>query len=361
MKTYEERIENVIKGIEVLPQMPKVLLKEVMSTAKFIPYIPEFSLKDVKNGIDPVEILTIRARKTGRVQMAYVCATKSLIAKWHQNKAFNRKITPAVKEFAKLCEEGNLVINNNLIAFDEEGKEYDGQHRTCGFLLSNQESQIFLIAVGFPKDFKHSNTDVHGKRRTTSDQLSIVEGKHCESLVVKIMNGAFKFSPETIAGFTNGSSFDYMEVLGLYEKFGLRGDMMWVTQLIEDLNVPKTKKGPIALFANIFRARHYFKGGDEKLERFIKILLDLDEPSNSSDHWPVVLRKIRDYSMDHEDGCWSGGGDWGTRRRMYRVINNILFRFMNGERCSDEIWKGKPNDYIKKWAKDIEHFPLVRK
>ena len=115
---------------------------------------------------------------TNTITLPFVCSAESITPETAQHylqtrDPKNRKISPMLtRRYAGMITRGAWGLVHQGIAFDHEGKLFDGQHRLSAIVQSNQTCTIAVFRYTVPSDAKQ-HVDC-GKARTLQDRINLL-------------------------------------------------------------------------------------------------------------------------------------------------------------------------------------------
>lgn len=118
--------------------------------------------------------------------------TPQMAEEWLKGKIHNRPLRENICfKYAELIEKGRFRLTHQGIAFDEEGRLIDGQHRLQGISLSRIPTQM-MVTTGLPLEvMRYVDT---GQGRNVRDNIAIATGKTPDAHRVKVAMAILRMS-----------------------------------------------------------------------------------------------------------------------------------------------------------------------
>ncbi len=273
--------------------------------------------------------LNIKKGKIMKIQVMTI--TPQMAVDMLKKNTENRKLREStIETYATDMRNGDWVLTHQGIAFDNDGKLIDGQHRLYAIIRANVPVET-LVTTGSQG---HMNIDTQIKR-TPTDILGIEKNK--VAIVKMWKEGTVRF----LSG--RKSMLSIAEIKGWYD----------IHKEAIDFAVESTHTHKLYLRMNAIKAAvatAYYHVDHEKLKRFCEVLIS-GEAVNELDKDPLKLREWVIFNKDAKSS---------SNRLVYLRVQQVIKKYMEGVVIQSVSFKGpKVNDPLYYLPEDEEKLENV--
>lgn len=224
-----------------------------------------------------------------------ILITPAQAAEWLQlNMANNRKLDKAtVKRYAHIMKQGGWNLTHQGIAFDEEGRLIDGQHRLVAICMANTPVRMLVTWGVKHVDGEAFSIDV-GRKRTLKNimQISGIDDKVYKNMGRVVQHYAYWKMP-------GHDRPEHSEVIAYIERH--YADLERLYDIMQAGTKSRGGVKAINGFVGAALLAALYRGEDEDALRAFVNVYRMNDVSGCEKYNPRHALNIRDYVRDHKD------------------------------------------------------------